>query len=174
MMNLVKKQGIGTWISLGTLLLAIIGLILYGASVSGGMDLTVANGSEPFYEASRTADATMLKMVVTCGVLSVLFLAGAIVLGQLKLEGLVGTIVNAVSGAMRIIVPALLLATLLNYLYGSLTGLAWTLFSNEELEIYAEAIKVGNTVITGVVFLAISMIASVVATFFGLTKKTTE
>ena len=171
MTNLIKKQGIGTWISLGTLLLAVLGLILYGSAISNGMNLTIASGSDPFYLADRPADAAMMSMVVTCGVLSVLFLAAAIVLGQLKLDGIVGTIVNAISGAMRIVVPALLFATLLNFLYGSLTGIAWTFFSNEELAIYPEAIAVANTVITGIVFLAIAMIASVVASFFNLIKK---
>ena len=174
MMNLVKKQGLGTWITLGTLLLALIGLIIYGAAVSAGTGLMIASGSEDFYDVSRAADTAMRTNVVAGGVIALVFMCAAIVLGQLKLEGLVGKIVDGITGALRIIVPALLMLATLSFVYGSITGLAWTFFSNEELEIYAEATKVGGQVITGVVFFAIAAIAGIVASFFNLTKKTVE
>ena len=50
-MNIVKKQGIGTWISLGTLLLALIGLIIYGVAIqsgAGGKRVTAVNFSTTF------------------------------------------------------------------------------------------------------------------------------
>ena len=171
MLNLVKKQGLGTWITLGTMLLSVIGLIIYGAALSGGMDLITANGSQPFYEATRPEDSAMMTMVVTCGILSLVFLCAAVVLGQLKFEGLVGKIVDIVVGALRVVAPALLMVTILYFVYGSFTGLGWTLFSNEELEINPEAVAVAHTVITGIVFLVIAAIASIVAVFFGINKK---
>lgn len=171
MMNIVKKQGLGTWISLGTLLVALIALIIYGAAISNGMDLMIASGSEKFYEAVREPEKIMMTSVVTCGVLSLVFLCASIVLGQLKFEGVVGKIIDCVTGAMRVVVPALLIAALLYFLYGSLTGLAWTFFSNEELEIYEAATKVGHQVITGMVFFGISAVAGIVASFFNLIKK---
>ena len=171
MLNLVKKQGLGTWITLGTMLLTVIGLIIYGAALSSGMDLLVANGSQPFYDMTRPEDTAMKSMVVACGILSLVFLCAAVVVGQLKLGGLVGKILDIVVGALRIIVPALLMVTILYFVYGSFTGLGWTFFSNEELEIVDEAISVGHKVITGLVFLGIAALASIVAVFFSITKK---
>ena len=52
-MNFIKKQGAGTWISIVTVIVAIVALIIYGAALSAGMGLEIASGSQPFYEASR-------------------------------------------------------------------------------------------------------------------------
>ncbi len=48
MLNLIKKQGIGTWITLGSILLTVIALIIYGAALGAGMNLEIASGSQPF------------------------------------------------------------------------------------------------------------------------------
>ena len=47
-MNIIKKQGLGTWISLGAIVIAIIALIIYGAALGSGTGLTIASGSEVF------------------------------------------------------------------------------------------------------------------------------
>ena len=174
MLNIVKKQGIGTWISIAAVLISVIGLIIYGAALAAGTNLTIASGSEVFYEATRPADSVMINMVTTCGVLALLFLVGALVLGQFKFEGIAGTVCDFLVGAMRIVAPALLIVAFLNFVYGSFTGLGWTFFSNEELAIYPEAIAVGKEVITGLIFLVISAVAAIVAPFFALTKKTVD
>lgn len=170
-MNLLKKQGLGTWITLGTVLLSVIALIIYGATLSAGMNLEIANGSQPFYEAVRDEDSVMISMVTTCGILALVFLAAAIVLGQFKFEGIVGKVVDVVTGALRIVAPALILAATLYFVYGSFTGLGWTFFSNEELVIYPEAVKVGHQVIAGLVIFAIASVAGIVSVFFSLVKK---
>ena len=113
----------------------------------------------------------MMTMVVTCGILALVFFAAAIVLGQFKFEGIVGKVVDVVTGALRIVAPALILAATLYFVYGSLTGLGWTFFSNEELEIYSQAISTGNMVITGLVIFAIASVAGIVSVFFSLVKK---
>ncbi len=170
-MNFIKKQGLGTWITLGTIVLSVIALIIYGAALASGMDFMIASGSELFYEASRPEDSVMMTMVVTCGILALVFFAAAIVLGQFKFEGIVGKVVDVVTGALRIVAPALILAATLYFVYGSLTGLGWTFFSNEELEIYSQAISTGNMVITGLVIFAIASVAGIVSVFFSLVKK---
>lgn len=170
-MNFIKKQGGGTWISIIAVVVAVIALIIYGAALGAGMDLVVANGSEPFYEAAREADSVMLSTVVACSVVALVCLAAAIVIGQFRAEGIVGKVCAIVSGALRIVAPALLIVALLNFVYGSFTGLGWTFFSNEELVIYPEAIAVGKQVITGLVFFAIAAIASIAASFFSIVRK---
>lgn len=171
MSNIIKKQGLGTWISIGTALVTLIALIIYGASLSQGTGLAIASGSELFYETTRPEDSAMITMVTTCGILALLFLVASIVLGQFRLKGVVGKVCEFVGDALRIVAPALLIVVLFYFIYGSLTGLGWTFFSNEELEIYPEAISTGNTVITGLIFFAIAAVASIVASFFDLAKK---
>lgn len=170
-MNIIKKQSIGTWISLVTIILSVIALIIYGAALSSGMDLVIASGSQPFYEADRAEDQMMMSMVVTCGVIALVFLVAAILLGQFKPEGIIGKVCGVLADALRIVAPALIMAVTLYFLYGSFTGLGWTFFSNEELEIYPEAVSTGKLVITGLVFFILAAIASVVSAFFGITKK---
>lgn len=170
-MSFIKKQGAGTWISIITVIVGIVALAIYGAAIGAGMDLTIASGSEPFYEASREADSVMLSTVVACGVVALVCLVAAIVIGQVKSEGIVGKVCAFIAGALRIVAPALLVVALLNFVYGSLTGLGWTFFSNEELSIAAEAVTVGEQVITGLVFFAIAAVAAVVAAFFGVVRK---
>ena len=173
-MNLIKKQGLGTWISLGALLLSIVGLIIYGVALAGGTNLTIASGSEMFYLAERVEDTEMMSKVVLCGVLALVFLVAAIVLGQFKFDGIVGKVVGIVVGALRAVVAALIFTTLLYFAYGSLTGLGWTFFSNEELFIYPEAITVGNQVIAGLVIFGIAGLVAIVASFFSITKKNAD
>ena len=170
-MNFLKKQGVGIWITLGTVLLSVIALIIYGVALGGGMDLTIAGGSQPFYEATREADSAMMTTVVTCGVLSLVFLAIAIVLSQFEFDGILGTVCNVAVGVLRIVAPALILCAFLYFVYGSFTGLGWTFFSNEELEIYPQAITVGKQAITGAIFFAIAGVAGIVAAFFGMRNK---
>lgn len=171
MADFIKKQGVGIWISIGTVLVSIIALIIYGAALGGGTDLLIADGSELFYETARETDSAMMTTVVTCGVLALVFLAIAIVLAQFEFDGIVGTVCNVITGALRIAAPALILCAFLYFVYGSFTGLGWTFFSNAELEIYPQAITVGKQVITGAIFFAIAGVAGVVAAFFGMRKK---
>lgn len=173
-MTLLKKQGPGTWISLVALLTAVIALILYGTAVSAGTGLQIASGSDLFYEAIRPEDSAMMSTVVTCGVLGLVSLVLAVVLGQFQLNGTMGKVCDIVVGVLRIVVPVFLIAALLYFAYGSFTGLGWTFFSNAELEIYAEATAVGTQVITGIVFFAISAVAGIVAAFFSITKKNAD
>lgn len=170
-MNIIKKQGVGTWITLGTILVSVIALIIYGAALASGTDLLIASGSQLFFEKIRPEDSAMMTVVTTCGILALVFLVAAIVLGQFKFEGIVGKVCDFAVGALRIIAPALIFVALFYFLYGSFTGLGWTFFSNEELEINPEAITAGKQVITGLVFFGIAAVAGIVAAFFGMVKK---
>ena len=170
-MNLIKKQGVGAWISVGAVLLSVIALIIYGSALGKGMDLIITEGSQPFYEATRPEGSKMMTMVVACGVIALVFIVAALVLGQFKFEGIGGKVCDGVVGAARIVASALLIVAFIYFLYGSFTGLGWTFFSNAELEIAPEAIAVGKQVITGAVFFVIAAVAAIVASFFKLVKE---
>lgn len=170
-MNIIKKQGVGTWLCLAALVLALIGFILYGAAVGKGTQLIIASGSDPFYDMARPEDAEMVAKVVPFGIFSIVFLAAAIVLSQFKLDGVVGKVCQAVIGLIRIAAPAFILITMLYFVYGSFTGLGWTFFSNAELAIYPEAVAVGRQVIVGVVFFALAFIVATVSAYFEIPKK---
>jgi len=166
----MKKQGIGTWICVAALVFAIVAFVLYGMAVSAGTGLTIASGSDLFYDMTRPEDTAMAPAVVSCSIIAIICLVGAIVLSQLQFDGVVGKVVNVVVTVLRIAAPALLVIALLYFAYGSFTGLGWTFFSNEELEIYPAAKAVGTQVITGAVFYALAFITATVAAFFRIPK----
>lgn len=169
-MNFIKKQGLGTWLSILSVIIAIVGLAIYGSAVNAGNLLEIANGSQPFYDMSRGEDAVMAGTVVTCGILALVFIVLSVVLGQIKPNGILGTVCEFVAGALRIVVPVLLMLTFLYFLSGSFTGLGWTFFSNEELEIFPEAVGVGKMVITGLIMFFLASVAAVVAAYFAIAK----
>ena len=170
-MTLLKKQGIGAWISAAALLLAVVGLIIYAVATNTGNGLIVASGSQPFYDLTRAEEAVMIPMVAIFGILSVVGIVASIAANFFELEGIAGKVVDCVAGVLRIAVPAFLMLTFLYFVFGSFTGIAWTFFSNAELEIYPEATAVGQLVIVGLVLLLVASIASVVAAFLPATKK---
>ena len=170
----MKKQGIGTWITLAALILTIVGFVLYGAAVKAGDKLAIASGSEFFYDMTRPEDVAMGPAVVTGSILAIVFLAAGLVLSQLTLDGIAGKVVKTVAGILRIAAPAMLVIAVFYFLYGSFSGLGWTFFSNEELTIYPEATAVGTQVITAVVIYIVAMIASAVAAYFDIPKKDAE
>lgn len=170
-MDFIKKQGAGVWISLVTVVLSVIALIIYSIALSAGTNLLIASGSEVFYDVAREADATMVSTVTVCGIVSLALLVVAVILSQFKPTGIAGKVCECVVGACRIVAPALLILVLLNYAYGSFTGLGWTFFSNEELSIYPEAIEVGQKVIAAAVLFAVAAVVAIIAAFFEMAKK---
>lgn len=170
-MNIIKKQGAGTWITLGTILLSLIALIVYQNALASGTDQLIASGSQLFYETTRPEDSAMISVVLTCGVIALVLLVAAIILSQFKSGGILGKVLECAVGVLRVAAPVLIIVAMLYFVYGSFTGLGWTFFSNAELEIYPEAVSTGKTVIAGLILFAISAIASVVAAFFGMVKK---
>lgn len=170
-MNIIKKQGLGTWITLITAILTLVGVILYQTALAAGTDLLIASGSQLFYEAIRPEDSAMMAVVLPCAIVGLVCLVAAIVLAQVNLEGIAGKVCECVVGILRIAAPVLVFVAMLYFAYGSLTGLGWTFFSNEELVIFPEAKAVGKKVVAGLIVLGIAAVASVVAAFFGMSKK---
>ncbi|MCH5350499.1 MAG: hypothetical protein J1F39_00830 [Clostridiales bacterium] len=165
-MNLIKKQGIGTWISLGAILLSIVALIIFGSVLSVGDNLDLVGMSEYLHK-----EDSVFTTVTVCGVLALVLFVAAIVLGQFKFDGILGTVVDVVVGALRVAAPALLVVAFFNFLLGTFNGLGWTFFSDEGIGISETAIKAGNMTIASVVLFVVAMLAGIVASFFAITKK---
>ncbi len=173
-MSAQKKTGIGTWITLIAVVLAVIALILYAVALGAGNKLTIASGSDPFYDMARPEDAAMRSVVLPCGIAAILLLVIAVAAAMISPKGTAGKACDIIAGLLRIAAPALLLITALYFLYGSFTGIGWTFFSNAELAIYPEATAVGTNVIAGIVLLVIAAIVAAVAAYTEIQKKNAD
>lgn len=170
MKNILKRQALGAYITLGALVLAIVGLILFGATLAAGDGVQTANGGELYLIASDPIFGT----VTTLGIFSVLFYLVGCLAGQFRFAGIVGKVIDAVGYVFRVLAPVFLILTFVAFLNGTLTGLGWTFFSNEELEINPDAITAGYINITGLAFIIVSAVAGIVAAFFKVTKDVEE
>ena len=162
----MKKQGFGMWLSLLAIIAAVVAFVIFGQVIVAGDMLTIANGSEPFYNSSLESYTNMVETVNLCAIAGMAALAVAILLGQFQ-----NKFFNIVVGIVRIAIPVLFMVALLSFLEGSFTGLGWTFFSNEELEIFAEAIAVGEQTFIGLIAFAAAMVLSIFASFFAISKK---
>lgn len=159
-MNIMKKQGVGAYITLVAAVLAIVGLITYAMTVATGNEQQVANGGEYFLIKDE------LGSVTAVGIIAVVCLVLSLVASQFP-----GKVCEIVAYVLRAAAPALLICTFVFFLNGTLTGLGWTFFSNEELVIYDAAIKAGQLTITTLVIWFVAALVGMVGAFFNVTKK---
>lgn len=161
-----KKQGFGMWLSLIAIIAAVVAFVMYKQVLVDGNMLIIASGSEFFYDPNAAYYATMVEAVAPLTVVGVALLALSILLGQI-LNGYFGILTSL----LRVVAPAVLMVAFLQFLYGSFTGLGWTYFSNEELEIYEKALEVGQNVIITLGCFAGAAFISMFAAFFKISKK---
>ena len=161
-----KKQGFGMWLSLIAIIAAVVAFVMYKQVLVDGNMLIIASGSEFFYDPNAAYYATMVEAVAPLTVVGVALLALSILLGQI-LNGYFGILTSL----LRVVAPAVLMVAFLQFLYGSFTGLGWTYFSNEELEIYEKALEVGQNVIITLGCFAGAAVLSMIAAFFKISKK---
>lgn len=161
-----KKQGFGMWLSLIAIIAAVVAFVMYKQVLVDGEMLIIASGSEFFYDPNAAYYATMVEAVAPLTVVGVALLALSILLGQI-LNGYFGILTSL----LRVVAPAVLMVAFLQFLYGSFTGLGWTYFSNEELEIYEKALEVGQNVIITLGCFAGAAVLSMIAAFFKISKK---
>lgn len=167
-MNFLKKQSIGAYITLCALILSIVSIILYNSTLAAGNGVQTANGGQMYLDASKFGEVT------TYGVLAIVFLALGLVVSELKLflnKGIVGMVVEMVGTIFRILAPVFCLLFVVWFLSGSFTGLGWTFFSNEELEINPEAIAAGKLNIVALIFGLVTSLVAIVAAFFRILRK---
>ena len=167
-MNIVKKQGLGVWLSLAAAVLALVSLIIYGVMLGAG------DGVKPEAQADPILDASTFGGVTALGVLGLIFTVLSVVGAQIdfeKLLGVVGKVCNVVVDAFRIVAPALFMLMIITIVTSTYNGLAWSLFSNEELKIEPEAVTASYLIILTAIMFFLTSIVGMVAAFFGLKKK---
>ena len=150
-MNFIAKQTIGTWITLGALILTLVGAILYGVNTSSGYYTDVVSGS-----------------LVACTVLAMIAMAALLVLSQFSFDGLIGKIVGIVVDLLKIVIPMLLFFALFGFVSTRIEGLAYIYGSNEEILATIQTPENLNSTyvaITGFVFYGIAAVGAVVAAF---------
>lgn len=158
MLNFIKKQSIGTWISLGALILAVVSAIVYGVNV-GSMGY--------FYDNKVT-------LLVVMTVLAILMLAAIITLSQFEFKGLLGKILDIVCLVFKVLIPTFLALGLMELIGTRVEGLAFIYFSNPEVlgTIQTPAnMASAHSAIASFILYGITIVVSAVAAFFGLRKK---
>lgn len=158
MLDIIKKQSVGTWIALGTLLLTIVSAIVYGANVGGAGYFNSAGVSE----------------VVIFSVLTIVFLAAIIVIPQFEYTGIVKTVVSVALDVLKIFTAIFLILALVYLVNGRIEGLAYIYFSNEDIIATIqtpENLASASGAITSFVFYGITWLAAAVGAFFAFKKK---
>ncbi len=158
MLNFIKKQSVGTWITLGALILAVVSAILYGVNVGG---------DGYFY-------GNTVTLLVVMSVLAILMLAAIITLSQFEFKGLLGKILDIVCLVFKILIPTFLALGLIELIGTRVEGLAFIYFSNPEVlgTIQTPAnMASAHSAIASFILYGITIVVSIVAAFFGLRKK---
>jgi hypothetical protein len=168
-MTFFKKQAFGFWLSLLSIIALVAGYVIYSNVIVAGDALFIASGSEFFYDSSLAMYQTMNSTVQIMAIAALACMVISVVLGQAMSKTV--KVLEIIVGLLRIAVPALLMILVLNFVYGSLTGLGWTFFSNAELQIYPEAVAVGKNVIVAIGLFAGALVLSLFGSFFNIVKK---
>lgn len=157
-MNVIKRQSIANWISLGTLIFALIGFILYAVNI----------GSAGYFNG-----VTVSSLVTWC-VIAMVLVVVTIAMAQFSFDGIVGKVYGIVLDALRILIPLLLFIAMFAFISSRVEGLAYIYFSNPDvLETIqtSENLASATTAITGFVFFGISAFVDIIAAFFSAKKK---
>lgn len=151
-MNVIKRQSIANWISLGTLVFALIGFILYAVNI----------GSAGYF------NGVTVSSLVTWGVIAMVLVVVTIAMAQFSFDGIVGKVYGIVLDALRILIPLLLFIAMFAFISSRVEGLAYINFSNPDvLETIQtpENLASATTAITGFVFFGISAFVGIIAAF---------
>lgn len=103
-MNVIKRQSIANWISLGTLIFALIGFILYAVNI----------GSAGYF------NGLTVSSLVTWGVIAMVLVVVTIAMAQFSFDGIVGKIYGIVLDALRILIPLLMFIAMFAFISSGL------------------------------------------------------
>lgn len=158
MLDFIKKQTIGTWISLGAFIMTLVSVIIYGVGVGGAG-----------YFSGRGVTS-----LVVCTVLALVFLVAILVLPQFKFDGILGFILDILVDMLKILVPLMLGIAVINFIGTRVEGLAYIYFSNEDvlstIQTPENLFSAGNAIITIIMYF-VTIVIACVAAFFGFRKK---
>ena len=146
-----KKFSIGAWITCCAAVLALIALIVYAINV----------GAAGYFQGAS------VRNLVLFSILAIVLLAAAIVIGQLKFDGVVGKV-------LKLVAPVLLAACLINLISARVEGLGFIYFSNADvaLEVQTtENLSSATGSIAAMVCYGVSMLAAIIAAFTNVWKK---
>jgi len=152
---MLKKISVGGWITCAAALLTLVSLIVYAANISG---------------AGYFQGASVTNLVLFAVLAIVLFLAAIAV--RLFMKD--GPAADLISGCMQIAAPVLIAAAAIALIAARVEGLGFIYFSNADvaLEVQTPAnLASAGMSITSMVLFGVSMLAGIVAAFFGLKKK---
>ncbi|MCH5159016.1 MAG: hypothetical protein J1F33_07465 [Clostridiales bacterium] len=158
MLDFIKKQKIGNWITLGTLILAVVSAIVYGVHIS---------------KVGTFYGLTVPTLVIT-SIISIVLLVAVLVLSQFEFGGIVGKIVSIACDVMRVVVPALLFLGLINFIASRADGLGFLYGAADNIRDSIqtpENLASAESGIAGFVLYAISAVIGIVAAFFSVGKK---
>lgn len=157
-MNVIKKFSVGAWITLAAAVMAIVSVIVY----------TVNIGSPGYFQ-----NAAVSNLTAFC-VLAAAALAIAVALGQVKLSGPAGSLVELLQGALQVAAPVLLTLCLANLAAARAEGLGFIFLSNADviLEVQTPDNMASATgTIANMVCLGVAMVIGIVGAFCTLRKK---
>lgn len=157
-MNVIKKFSVGAWITLAAAVMAIVSVIVY----------TVNIGSPGYFQ-----DAAVSNLTAFC-VLAAAALAIAVALGQVKLSGPAGSLVELLQGVLQVAAPVLLTLCLANLAAARAEGLGFIFLSNADviLEVQTPDNMASATgTIANMVCLGVAMVIGIVGAFCTLRKK---
>lgn len=158
-MNAIKKQKLGTWLTLVVIILGIVSVIIY--SVNGSV--------EGYFKGTNQSS------VVIMSVLAIVFAVVSIILAQFSANGAAGKILSAITDILRIAAAVLLIASLMGFVSTRVEGLGYIFGSDENVldEIQTEEnMRSAYTAIAGFAFYAVTWLVALVASFCGVTKST--
>ncbi len=157
-MSFLKKQRAGIYVTVLALILTVAALITYQVNIAG----------EGYFQNAVVAQAVIYPVIAL--VLEIL----VVVLAQISLKGAAVKAVDIVSGALRIVIPVLLVIAAMNVVSSRVEGFAFIYFSNQEVlqEVQTPAnMASAHGAIANIVLLGVAAVVGIVAAFFSVEKK---
>lgn len=157
-MSFLKKQRAGIYVTVLALILTVAALITYQVNIAGA----------GYFQNAVVVQAVIYPVIAL--VLEIL----VVVLAQVSLKGAAAKTVDVVSGALRIVIPVLLVIAAMNVVSSRVEGFAFIYFSNQEVlqEVQTPAnMASAHGAIANIVLLGVAAVVGIVAAFFSVEKK---
>ena len=153
-----KKFSVGAIIACCAAILSLVALIVYAINI----------GAAGYFQGASVPNLVLFS------ILAIVLLAAAIVIGQLKLEGVVGKVLKLVAGCCQIVAPILLALCLITLISARVEGLGFIYFSNADvaLEVQTpENLSSATGSIAAMVCYGVAMLAAIISAFINVWKK---